>query len=157
MKGMVNSLHDLGQPMADRTLVLNLLRGLSHYYGHLKALIKRIVPFPTFHAVWNELLEELTMAIEAPALTLALYNAPTGGQASSGGYVPCTSSTRAPLNLVAPTRLDAGMAAPTVEVPPAGVVVWAGRRSTTPGSEPYPCGRFRPQVPLVLWHWRWLS
>jgi hypothetical protein len=59
-------------------LVLNVLRGLSPRYGHLKALIKRTVPFPTFHVVRNELLlEELTMAIEAPSLALALYNAPT--------------------------------------------------------------------------------
>jgi hypothetical protein len=51
MKGMADSLRDLGEPMADRTLVMNLLRGLSPPppYGHLKALIKRIVPFLTFH------------------------------------------------------------------------------------------------------------
>jgi hypothetical protein len=71
MKGMACSLRDLGEPVADRTLVLNLLRGLSPRYGHLKALIKRTVPFPTFHAVRNELLlEELTMASEATAPTL---------------------------------------------------------------------------------------
>jgi hypothetical protein len=46
MKDMTNSLRDLGEPVADRTLVLNLLRGLSPRYVHLKALIKRIVPFP---------------------------------------------------------------------------------------------------------------
>jgi hypothetical protein len=49
MKGMADSLRDLGEPVADRTLVLNLLRGLSPRFGHLKALIKRTVPFPTFH------------------------------------------------------------------------------------------------------------
>jgi hypothetical protein len=47
MKGMADSLRDLGEPVTDRTLVLNLLRGLSPRYGHLKALIKRTVPFPT--------------------------------------------------------------------------------------------------------------
>jgi hypothetical protein len=78
MKGMADSLCDLGEPVADRTLVLNLLRGLSPRYGHLKALIKRDVPFLTFHAVRNELLlEELTMAYEATALALALYGAPS--------------------------------------------------------------------------------
>jgi hypothetical protein len=50
MKALADSLRDLGEPVADRTLVLNLLRGLSPRYGHLKALIKRSVPFPTFHA-----------------------------------------------------------------------------------------------------------
>jgi hypothetical protein len=54
-------------------------------YGHLKALIKRTVSFPTFHAVRDELLlEELTMATEAPALAPALYNAPPGGQTPFG-------------------------------------------------------------------------
>jgi hypothetical protein len=88
MKGMADSLRDLGEPVADRTLVLNPLRGLSPRYGHLKALIKRTVPFPTFHAVRNELLlEELTMVTEAPAPTPTsiLYIAPPGGQAPSGG------------------------------------------------------------------------
>jgi hypothetical protein len=80
MKGMADSLRDLGEPVADRTLVLNLLRGLSPRYGHLKALIKRTVPFPTFHDVRNELLlEELTMTYEATAPALALYSASSGG------------------------------------------------------------------------------
>jgi hypothetical protein len=99
MKGMADSLHDLGEPVADRTLVLNLLRGLSPRYGHLKALNKRTVPFPTFHVVRNELLlEELTMASEAaaPAPAPALYSAPPGGQAPSGGQAPRPPSTGAP-------------------------------------------------------------
>jgi hypothetical protein len=86
MKGMENSLRDLGEPIVDRTLVLNLLHSLSPRYDHLKALIKRIVPFPTFHAVRNELLlEELTMEVEAPAPTPTLYSAPPSGQVPSGG------------------------------------------------------------------------
>jgi hypothetical protein len=73
MKGMADSLRDLGEPVADWTLVLNLLRGLNPRYGHLKALIKRTIPFPIFHAVRNELLlEELTMASEASAPASAL-------------------------------------------------------------------------------------
>jgi hypothetical protein len=48
MKGMADSLRDPGEPITDRTLVLNLLCGLSPCYGHQKALIKRIVPFPAF-------------------------------------------------------------------------------------------------------------
>jgi hypothetical protein len=45
---MADSLRDLGEPVTDRTLVLNLLCGLSPQYVHLKALIKQIVPFPYF-------------------------------------------------------------------------------------------------------------
>jgi hypothetical protein len=83
--------------MADCTLVLNLLRVLSPHYGHLKALIKRIMPFLTFHDMRNELLlEELIMTIEAPALAPTLYSTPPSGQASSGGHAPRTSSIEAP-------------------------------------------------------------
>jgi hypothetical protein len=97
MKGLADSLRDLGEPMADRTLVLNLLRSLSPCYGHLKALIKRTVPFPTFHVVRIELLlEELTMAHEASPPASALYSATSSTQASSGGQAPRTSSTGAP-------------------------------------------------------------
>jgi hypothetical protein len=79
MKGLADSLRDLGEPVADRTMVLNLLCGLSPCYGHLKALIKRTVPFPTFHAVRNELLlEEITVTHEAHPLASALYSATTG-------------------------------------------------------------------------------
>jgi hypothetical protein len=86
MKGLADSLCDLGEPVADRTLVLNLLCGLSPCYGHLKALIKRTMPFPTFHVVRNEhLLEEITMTHEAHPPTSALYSTTTGTQASSGG------------------------------------------------------------------------
>jgi hypothetical protein len=79
MKGLADSLRDLGGPMAHRTLVMNLQHDLSPRYGHLKALIKRIVPFPTFHTVRNELLlEELTMTHEAHPQASALYSATTG-------------------------------------------------------------------------------
>jgi hypothetical protein len=97
MKGLADSLRDLGEPVVDRTLVLNLLRGLSPRYGHMKALIKRSVPFPTFHAVRNELLlEELTMANEAPTHASVLYSAPTSGQPPSGGQATRPPSTGAP-------------------------------------------------------------
>jgi hypothetical protein len=41
MKGMADSLHDLGEQVAHRTLVLNLLRGLSLATTTSKAIIKR--------------------------------------------------------------------------------------------------------------------
>jgi hypothetical protein len=88
MKCMADSLHDLGESVADLTLVLNHMRGLSPHYGHLKALIKRTAPFPIFHAMPNELLlEELTMVTKAPAPAPApaLYKTPPGGQTPPGG------------------------------------------------------------------------
>ena len=41
MKGMADALHDLGCPVSDRVLVLNILRGLSSTYDHLKSWIAR--------------------------------------------------------------------------------------------------------------------
>jgi hypothetical protein len=88
---------DLGEPITDRTLVLNLLRGLNPRYGHLNVLIKRIMPFPTFHIVCNKLLlKELTMEIESPAPASALYSVPPGGQAPLRGPSPRPPSTGAP-------------------------------------------------------------
>jgi hypothetical protein len=167
MKGLADSLRDLGEPVADRTLVLNLLRGLSPRYGHLKALIKRSVPFPTFHAGRNELLlEELTMANEAPTPASALYSAPTSGQPPSGGLATRPPSTGAPTRphppsrrplvrlprpteVVAPARAAVGVADPLVVVPPAGAAATRGRPSTTPGPGPSPCGSARHRVPPV--------
>jgi hypothetical protein len=78
-------------------LVLNLPRGLSPRSGHLKALIKRIVPFPTFHVVRNELLlEELTMTFEAPTPAPALYSTTPGTQASLEGQAPRAPSIGTP-------------------------------------------------------------
>jgi hypothetical protein len=48
MKGMADSLGDLGWPVEDRILVLNILRGLSDRYAHLRTWITRQRPFPTF-------------------------------------------------------------------------------------------------------------
>jgi hypothetical protein len=48
MKTIADSLGDLGCPVEDRILVLNVLRGLSDRYAHLRSLIMRQRPFPTF-------------------------------------------------------------------------------------------------------------
>jgi hypothetical protein len=77
--------------------MMNLLRGLSSRYHHLKALIKRTVPFLSFHDVRNELLlEELTLDTKSPASTTTLYGTPSGAQAPSGDQANHPPSTRAP-------------------------------------------------------------
>jgi hypothetical protein len=150
MKGLMDSLCDLGEPVADRTLVLNLLRGLSPRYGHLKALIKRTVPFPTFHAVRSELLlEELTMTFEAPTKASTLYSTTPGAQASPGGgggqpsHAPSTRTHAQPL---------LHLPRPLVRIPPPTAVVapqgrtWGRQllswRFRQPG--------WRPQLPVDL-------
>jgi hypothetical protein len=53
---MADSLWDLGKPVPDI------------HNDHLKALIKRVVSFPSFHDIHNKLLlEELTLDAESPA------------------------------------------------------------------------------------------
>jgi hypothetical protein len=165
MKGMADSLRDLGEPIVDRTLVLNLLCGLNPRYDHLKTLIKRTEPFPTFHIVHNKLLlEELTMETEASAPASALYSAPPSGQAPSWArplalrrlgmppafHPPPLIRLPTPTEVVVPTRAAAGAAATPGALPPAGVAARRGRHSTTPRPGQSPCGQARTRAPTVL-------
>lgn len=161
MKGMADPIRDLGEPLADRTLVLNLLCILNPHYSHLKALIKRIVPFPTFHVVRNDLLlEGLTMVTKAPTAAPALYNAPPGGQAPSGGRPTGAPARPPPTAPVAPRpastaeggrrsrkgrREGGGLAAPSEVVPQTRVASRHGRHSTTRRPLPSPCSWARPE------------
>jgi hypothetical protein len=47
-KGMVDALADLGSPVDNRILVLNILRGLNQCFKHLGAIIRCSSPFPNF-------------------------------------------------------------------------------------------------------------
>ena len=99
MKGMADALGDLSGVIQDRTLVLNILRGLSPKCNHMKALLKRSRPFPTFSEVRNDLvLEELTMvppSSQPPTALLATQKAaaPSASQALPAGG---SSSASAP-------------------------------------------------------------
>lgn len=85
MKGMADALGDLGEVIRDRTLVLNVLRGLNEKFAHMKAHFKRSKPFPSFNEVRNDLiLEEIDSSAPPPPAT-ALVAAPAR---PSGGYVP---------------------------------------------------------------------
>jgi hypothetical protein len=166
MKGLTDPLRDLSEPVADHTLVLNLLRGLSPRYGHLKALIKRTVPFPTFHAVRNELLlEELIMAHEAPHRPRHSTTPPPVSRRLPGDRPPALRLPGPPLAplpqppdtpppppaTVALARAVVGVAAPHAAIPPVGAAAKTVRPSTTPGSAPSPCVRVRLSVRLALW------
>jgi uncharacterized membrane protein YgcG len=90
MKAMADSLGDLGYPVEDRMLVLNVLRGLSDRYTHLRSLIMRQRPFPTFLQVRDNLaLEEITMGTQA-----ALISGP--GSSSSSTALAALTPTRPP-------------------------------------------------------------
>jgi hypothetical protein len=48
LKSMADALADLGSPVDDRILVLNILHGLNPQFEHLDAIIRRYTPFPSF-------------------------------------------------------------------------------------------------------------
>lgn len=47
-KTMADALQDLGEPVSDRTLVLNVLRGLNEKFAHMASLITHRHSLPTF-------------------------------------------------------------------------------------------------------------
>jgi hypothetical protein len=118
--------------------------------------------------VRNELLiEELTMTTEAPTLPSTLYSANPGAQAFSGGQGPRTPSTGAPTRppVTLPVAPRQASTADDSRRPRKGGsgggsssrggstgrgAAIVGRRSTTAGPAPSPCGRDRPPVPPVL-------
>jgi hypothetical protein len=103
-KTMADGLADLGSPVEDRILVLNILRGLNQRFEHVGSIIQRYSPFPNFLKVWDDLLlEEIHMDSTGPstAPTVLYTNAapptarppsstpsrsPSGGNSGNGGH-----------------------------------------------------------------------
>jgi hypothetical protein len=84
MKGIVASLSDLGESVSDCMLILNLFHGLNERYDHICTWITRLVLFPSFHKVRNNLiLEELTKGLPSCFDDAAtLYSSTPRGQTS---------------------------------------------------------------------------
>jgi hypothetical protein len=71
-KKLAEDLHDLGEPVSGRTLVLNIVRGLNEHFQVLGLHLRRTHPLPNLLQVRDDLaLEELPMAKAAPAAALA--------------------------------------------------------------------------------------
>jgi len=69
LKGMAADLGDLGEVVSDRTLILNLLRGLNDCYAAIALHLRRGRPFPIFmDARADLLLEEINLANRPSAL-----------------------------------------------------------------------------------------
>jgi len=101
MKSMADDLGDLGEVIQDRTLVLNVLRGLNERYSHMVALLKRSRPFPTFDEVRNDLLlEELTINSTRASSTssTALVASAAKPSASAPASQPSSSTSTKPAN-----------------------------------------------------------
>lgn len=80
MKGMVASFCNLGEPVSNHTLILNLLRDLNEHYNHLWTWTTLSIPFMSFHKVHNDLIfEELTKGAPLGSdATTALYSSTLG-------------------------------------------------------------------------------
>ncbi|WVZ87940.1 hypothetical protein U9M48_034514 [Paspalum notatum var. saurae] len=84
MKGMADALCDLGWPMEDRFLVLNIVRGLNDSYGHLKTWISKQKPFPSFLQIRDDLvLDEITRGFSKGSSSTVLVAATPAAPTSS--------------------------------------------------------------------------
>jgi hypothetical protein len=76
--------------VSDRTLVLNIIRGLNENFQAIGLHLRRTDPLPTFLKVRAELqIEELTMAKTAPAI--ALLSSSGGGTGPPAARPPTTA------------------------------------------------------------------
>jgi hypothetical protein len=75
-KGMVNALADLGSPIDDRILILNILYGLNQRFKHVGAIIRCYSLFLNFLKVQDDLLlEEIHLDTSDPiAALMAFYS-----------------------------------------------------------------------------------
>jgi hypothetical protein len=72
---MADDLTDLGSPVEDWILILNILRGLNQRFEHVGSIIQRYSPFLNFLKVWDDLLlEEIHInRMGPPAAPTMLY------------------------------------------------------------------------------------
>ena len=93
-KKLAEDLRDLGEPVSDRTLVLNIIRGLNERFLALSLHLRRTYPLPSFLQVRDDLaLKELTMAKAPPAAALVALTAP-GSMGSTTSPTPSTGAPR---------------------------------------------------------------
>jgi hypothetical protein len=93
LKKMADDLTALGEVVIDRTLVLNVLRGLNECFTHVGALLRRARYFPTFLQVKDDLsLEDLTLGSRPPspadALTATTKPPPQSGAGNGTSSKP---------------------------------------------------------------------
>jgi hypothetical protein len=94
-KTMADGLTDLGSPVEDRILLLNILRGLNQRFEHVGSIIRCYLPFLNFLKVRDDLLvEEIHMDSTDPSA------APTGAL-----HQRCAPGSQATiLHAVSPTQ-----------------------------------------------------
>jgi hypothetical protein len=87
---MTDGLADLGAPIEDRILILNILQGLNQRFEHVGSIIQRHSPFLTFLKFRDDLLlEENHMdSTRPPAAPTALYTNSTSPEAKPPSSTP---------------------------------------------------------------------
>jgi hypothetical protein len=158
MKGMADSLCDLGEPVARSylgaepsawpQLPLWPPEG-SHQedraLSHLSCCAERASPRGAHHGDRGTHSDLGTLQRSSGWLG-AFRGADPSSSVDQGPARPPTAAPAALVRLppstedVAPARADAGVVAPPVEVPPVGVAARRGRHSTITGPGPSPCG-----------------
>jgi len=155
---MADSLGDLGWPVEDRILVLNVLRGLSDRYSYLRTWITRQRLFPIFLQVRDDLvMEELTQGLQpgsTPAGVLVLLDC-SRYYSSASSRRPTTVVTSWSSSPRAERGWGGAVAAAVAVMGDVEQVVGAARHlhevhpghpSTTHGQGASPCGRSRLPV-----------
>jgi hypothetical protein len=94
-KVMADGLADLGAPIEDRILIINILSGLNQRFEHVGSIIRRYSPFLNFLKVRDDLLlEEIHMdSTGPPAVPTMLYT-----NAASPAAMPLSSMSSCPPN-----------------------------------------------------------
>ncbi|XP_066366013.1 uncharacterized protein [Miscanthus floridulus] len=163
LKGMADALGDLGKPVQDRTLVLNLIRGLNEKFAVIGMHLQRARPFPSFLVARNDLLlEELNLA-KRSSTSSAFVAVPGTGQLlnqHSSGAPPPQKKTPGGQQAAAAS----GSTGPTSWAP-SFLNPWAGTIQMCPGPRPPPLAPL-PQArspasvqqpsapqPHCLFHW----
>ncbi|KAE8799764.1 Sulfotransferase 17 [Hordeum vulgare] len=86
LKALTDSLDDLDEHITDKTLTLQLIRGLATRFSVMASLLPMQVPFPTFVQARSRLrLEELSQAARARTEGATTLIATHGGSYSSSG------------------------------------------------------------------------
>jgi uncharacterized membrane protein YgcG len=93
-KAMADSLADLGAPIEDRILIVNILRGLNQRFEHVGSITQHYSLFLNFLKVWDDLLlEEIHMdSTRPPTALMVLYTI----VASPAAKPPSSTPSRPP-------------------------------------------------------------
>ncbi|EAZ18451.1 hypothetical protein OsJ_33978 [Oryza sativa Japonica Group] len=92
LKSMADMLGDLGEPVHDRSLVLQHLTGLSPKFGHMQSLLSMQKPFPSFLDARSQLLlEEITKGSKSVEPATAFIVSKSGSVQPASGKTCNTS------------------------------------------------------------------